>query len=204
MDHHAAVTRHYDARAATYDDIALHRELVDVIAADLPPARPGSLVVDVATGTGLLLRALGPAWPGARLGVDRSPGMLGVARATLPPDVALVLADAAALPVASGSVDLLTCVTALHLLPDPAAAFAEWRRALRPGGHLVTATFGPAPEAAPEPDRMRRDFERRHDDYRTVGQVAAALAPYGLTVTGHRAWAYEGEELLVCSATRDP
>ncbi|GAA3675554.1 hypothetical protein GCM10022237_38870 [Nocardioides ginsengisoli] len=200
MEHHEAVTRHYDARAATYDRIALHRELVHVIAADLAAGPLTGLAVDVATGTGLMLRALTPVWRGERVGVDRSPGMLRVARAALPPDVALVLADAAGLPLPDGSADLLTCVTALHLLPDPAAAFAEWRRVLRPGGHLVTATFGPAPDA----QETRRDFERRHDDYRTVEQVAAALAPYGLTLGRHRVWALEGDELLICSATRDP
>ena len=198
MEHHEAVTRHYDARASTYDAIDLHRALVATVADELEPLPRGGLVVDVATGTGLMLRALDGTWTGRRLGVDRSPGMLRVARTALPADVGLARADAAALPLPDGAADLVTCVTALHLLPRAAAALDEWRRVLRPGGRLVTATFTRAGDGLP------RDFERRHDDFRTVAQMAAVLAPSGFAVERHRIWAFDGDELLICSATRNP
>jgi SAM-dependent methyltransferase len=51
----------------------------------------------------------------------------------------VVAADARAIPLAAGSVGAVWCVHVLHHLADPAAALAEARRVLRPGGHLVLA-----------------------------------------------------------------
>lgn len=230
-----AVTRHYDDRAPTYDDGPLHRALAaavaDLVAEALaasppPPADPPTdpprqqppVVLDVATGTGLVLRTLAralatsrsPGPPGriARLvGVDLSPGMLRIAATALPPPAAAFLrADATALPLADTSVDVVTLVTALHLLPSPAAAdaaIAECRRVLRPGGHLLTATFtDPAPppgrpQAAPAASAPRR----RHEAYATVDQLTAVLAPHGLTVQDHRTWTDGAHHLLLCHAT---
>ncbi|WP_429608163.1 hypothetical protein [Staphylococcus aureus] len=53
----AAVRARFDGRAAEYDESAMHRELAAAVAAfaDLDGVRD---VLDVATGTGLVLRAL--------------------------------------------------------------------------------------------------------------------------------------------------
>lgn len=234
-----AVTRHYDDRAATYDDGPLHRALAtavaDLVAEALaasppPPAdpptgppqqQPPPVVLDVATGTGLVLRAVArvlatsrppdsprPSGHSARLvGVDLSPGMLRIAAAALPPPAAAFLrADATALPLADTSVDVVTVVTALHLLPSPAAAdaaIAECRRVLRPGGHLLTATFtDPAPPPGrPQAAPAASTPQRRHEAYATVDQLTAVLAPHGLTVQDHRTWTDGAHHLLLCHAT---
>lgn len=195
---HHAVVRHYDSRAATYDESAMHRGLAEAVT-DLV-GDPGEIVLDVATGTGLVLRAIDSRWPAARLiGVDLSEQMLAVARDELP-GATLVAGDAAALPVPSRSVDLLTCVTALHLLPRPQAAWQEWARVLRRDGRLVTATFSGTGEA--DRPRSAQDFERRHDAFRTPWQVAAAGEGLGFVVVDHTTWSHGDDELLLCLLRR--
>lgn len=196
-----AVAAHYDARAATYDDSRMHRDLADLVADQADGlVDAGGLVVDVATGTGLVLRAIAARHPAARLvGVDLSPGMLAVARAAVP-QAQLVQADAAALPVTPGTVDLVTCVTALHLLAEPETAFDEWARVLRPGGRLVTATFAADAGDTGTPARpdLPRGFARRHEDYRTPEQVARAFRDHWLRLESHREHDLDGDRLLVC------
>ena len=207
-----AVATHYDARAATYDASGMHRDLAALVADraadlgdglgdDLGDGLGDGLVVDVATGTGLVLRAIAARHPEARLvGVDLSPGMLAVARAALP-QAHLVQADAAALPVGVGSVDLVTCVTALHLLAEPELALDEWTRVLRTGGRLVTATFAADTSGPARPD-LPQGFARRHEDYRTADQVRRALGHRPLRLEDHSEHELHGDRLLVCVLRR--
>jgi ubiquinone/menaquinone biosynthesis C-methylase UbiE len=131
----------FDARAATYDESRTHRLLAEAVAAFVEVAGVSD-VLDAATGTGLVLRAVVPRLdPGGTLtGIDLSTAMLAVARQALP-DAVFVTADALALPFDDESFDLVTCVTAIHLISDPTAALLEWRRALRPTGRIVVANF---------------------------------------------------------------
>jgi ubiquinone/menaquinone biosynthesis C-methylase UbiE len=194
-----AVVAHYDERAATYDASEMHRRLTEEVARFV--GQPGDVVLDVATGTGLMLRSLHGRYGAARMvGVDLSPRMLAVARAALP-EARLVVGDAARLPVPDDSADLVTCITALHLFADPDAAIAEWSRVLRPGGRAVTATF--RPHTSPAPSGSQRDFERRHADFADAGLVARAVAPYGFSLASHRDWLHDhdgqgGDRLLIC------
>ena len=92
----------------------------------------GSRVLDVACGTGDLVRAL--AARGLRpLGVDLSPGMLAHARAGAP----MLLGDALALPFPDASLDGVTCGFALRNFVDLDAFFAETARVVRPGGRIA-------------------------------------------------------------------
>ena len=93
---------------------------------------PGSVVLDLAAGTGDLCRDL----QGARhvaIGVDFSLGMLAHARTTAP----LVQADASRLPVPAGSADGVTCGFALRNFADLDAFLSEVARAVRPGGRIA-------------------------------------------------------------------
>ena len=194
-DPRQAIVAHYDERAASYDESAMHRGLTEAVA-DLVDLTGVETTLDVATGTGLMLRSLLRRHDGLRLvGVDLSPGMLAVARRELP-DAALVLGDAGAVPLPDGSVDLVTCITALHLFPDPGAVFEECRRVLRPGGRVVTATFRPATKHICGPQSS--DFPRRHEAFASPELVAGELAPYDLELSRHADWTDGEDDLLIC------
>ncbi len=91
----------------------------------------GSVVLDLACGTGDFLRMLTDA--GQRpFGVDLSCGMLAHNHAGRP----LAQADGAALPVASAAVDGVTCGYALRNFTELAAVFGELGRVVRPGGRI--------------------------------------------------------------------
>jgi len=101
---------------------------------------PGSLVLDVPSGGGILLRTLRPGRPIHYVAADLSPLMLARARdeaASLGLDfVKCQEADAAALPFGDGTFDAVLSYTGLHCFPDPRAALREMIRVLRPDGRL--------------------------------------------------------------------
>lgn len=106
---------------------------------------PEDRLVDLATGTGIVLRALATCArrPAVAVGVDRSAGMLArVGR--LPDGWRTVVGDARHVPLPDGHADIVTCSYLLHLLGahDRAAVLAEARRLLgsTPGARLVVAT----------------------------------------------------------------
>jgi demethylmenaquinone methyltransferase/2-methoxy-6-polyprenyl-1,4-benzoquinol methylase len=142
-------------------------------------AAGGERVLDIGCGTGRALSALARA---ARLacGVDRSDGMLAVARSRLmraPPTAPAVLvrADARALPFADGSFDAAFMSFALELFaaPDIPPVLAECARVLRPGGRLcVVALHRPR-----QPDLAVRLYEwahRRFPDWIDCRPIRAA------------------------------
>ncbi len=93
---------------------------------------PGSVVLDVACGTGDFCREL--EGKGLRAsGFDNSSGMLERARTHAP----LVQADALALPVGDGRADGVTCGFALRNVADLERLFAEFTRVLRPAGRIA-------------------------------------------------------------------
>lgn len=96
-------------------------------------------ILDVATGTGriplVMLRQ--PDFHGRVIGVDRAWKMLAVARrdtAHLGERVSFIQADAMALPFASNSLPVVTCLEALEFLPNPQNGLAELVRVLQPSG----------------------------------------------------------------------
>ena len=94
----------------------------------------GSLVLDLACGTGDLCRELVDA--GYRpLGIDFATRMLDLARERT--DAPLVRGDAQAMPLHDGAVDGVVCGFALRNFVDVRAVFDECARILRPGGRFV-------------------------------------------------------------------
>jgi len=137
---------------ATWDDNARrygaqeHWETAAVDAAlDVAQPRSGERLVDLATGTGLVLRRLAvrAGGPSEALGVDRSPGMLAQV-GELPEGWSVVTADARRVPLPDGWADVVTCAYLLQLLDEGARTdvLAEARRLLapRPSSRLVVVT----------------------------------------------------------------
>jgi demethylmenaquinone methyltransferase/2-methoxy-6-polyprenyl-1,4-benzoquinol methylase len=91
----------------------------------------GSRVLDVACGTGDFLAILRDAGLRA-VGMDLSWGMLAVNGTGLP----LAQADGSALPVATGSMDGITCGYALRNFTELATVLAEFGRVVRAGGRI--------------------------------------------------------------------
>jgi SAM-dependent methyltransferase len=73
---------------------------------------------------------------GTVVGVDRTPDALRFVRERRP-QLAPVLGDLTALPLASGSVDVAVAITVLYAVDDDAGAVRELARVLAPGGVLV-------------------------------------------------------------------
>lgn len=120
----------------------------------------GWRVVDVGCGAGFdsqfAARFVGPT--GRVIGIDLSPEMLAVARASLPPDlrpfVSFADGDAESLPVESGWADLVVSNGVLNLTACKERAFAEIARVLRPGGRLQAVDLVLVEEL---PDSLRND-----------------------------------------------
>ena len=112
-------------------------------------ATDGSTLVDVGSGTGILPVAALRRWPRLRaIAVDASGGMLELARAAAVAagdDVASRLetrvADAAELPLADRSADVVTSSFMIQLVPDRAAVLSEVLRVLRPGATFAGVTW---------------------------------------------------------------
>jgi ubiquinone/menaquinone biosynthesis C-methylase UbiE len=197
-----AIRGAFDRRAATYDEDAMHQAVALEVAAfaDLDGVRD---VLDVATGTGLVLRALHQRMPGLHLtGADLSPGMLAAAASALP-EVRWVEADVAALPLPDASMDLILCVTALHIIPDLHGTVAEWHRMLRPGGRVVTATFlmGDDPTVLIDQPTPVRPYISDYTALRTLEAYTATFASSGFAVTRHTVWADAVDTVLVAELT---
>jgi len=96
-------------------------------------------VLDVATGTGMVARALVRRYGCRVIGLDQSADMLAAGSADGRP---LVRAQGERLPFADESFDHVTFTYLLRNVDDPAATIRELARVLRPGGRVATLEFG--------------------------------------------------------------
>ena len=133
--------------AATYDAVAvLQREIADRLLArlDLIKQVP-HVVLDAGAGTGYCTRALARRYRKARVfGLDLAWPMVDYARRAGGwfAREHYLCGDLERLPLADASVDLVVSNLSLQWC-EPATAFAELRRVLRPGGLLMFTSFGP-------------------------------------------------------------
>ena len=112
---------------------------------DLVAPEPSSRVVDLACGSGLIVRHLLNRLDESATvqGVDIDAAMLSYAAMTVDdPRVSWHESDAARLPFESHSVDRASCHQGLQFFPDRSAVLAETRRVLEPGGRLAVSTWG--------------------------------------------------------------
>lgn len=125
---------------------ALDRQLAPAGAlglAALAP-RPGERILDLGCGGGAttarIVKAVGPG--GAVTGIDISPDLLAVARARPGNEAATFLeGDAQGWDFAAGAYDALFSRFGCMFFADPPAAYANLRRALRPGARVVLTVW---------------------------------------------------------------
>ncbi|XEC33043.1 class I SAM-dependent methyltransferase [Streptomyces fradiae] len=127
----------YEAEAARYDEtrggVPRAEAAAEAVLRLLPPGT--RTLLDVACGTGLVTERI--ARPGlTAYGADAAHAMLRTAAARLPGRA--VRADARRLPLPDGSVDAVSAIWLLHLVPFAEEVVAEAARVLRPGGVFLT------------------------------------------------------------------
>jgi demethylmenaquinone methyltransferase/2-methoxy-6-polyprenyl-1,4-benzoquinol methylase len=147
----AGLPKAYDRMGAALSfgqDPLWRRAMVEAI-----DPRPGQRILDVATGTGLVARAL--ARRGASVvALDQSPDMLAGARARLTQHrdlagkITFVQGEAERLPFADAEFDALTFTYLLRYVDDPAATMRELARVLGPGARIAMVEFGVPKSAA--------------------------------------------------------
>jgi demethylmenaquinone methyltransferase / 2-methoxy-6-polyprenyl-1,4-benzoquinol methylase len=109
---------------------------------------PDEIVVDVACGTGDLTLALHdertarhPRATGRTIGIDYTFAMLPRSGRKTRPGVDYLQGDAQSLPLPNASADVMTIAFGIRNVQSPAAAVAEFRRVLRPGGRVIILEF---------------------------------------------------------------
>lgn len=182
-DDHTHVQEFFTARAAGWDSRFPDDGPAYAAAVAELGLRPGDRVLDAGCGTGRALpplrAAVGPS--GQVLGMDLTPAMLQAAvRADRHRDGTLVLADVAALPVRSESLDAVFAAGLIAHLPRPGRNLRELARAVRPGGRL--ALFHPIGRAALAARQGRRITP---DDLRAEGNLGPLLAGSGWRMTSY-------------------
>lgn len=158
--------------AAGYAEVAmLQREsesrLLEQL--DLLEERVPARILDVGSGPGRASGVIKGRWPKSEVvALDIALPMLGqVPRHTrFWRPVRRVCGEAALLPFADGSFDLLFSNLCLQWVPELPVALAEFRRVLRPGGLLLFTSFGP--------DTL---LELR-EAYLTAGESDPPLSPF--------------------------
>ena len=142
--YHDVAAEEYDAKWGISFGEQGREQVVGKLAKLLGP-RPGPFgrSLEIGSGTGYFsLNLLRAGVVGEAVCTDISPGMLATLEANaarLGAEVETVACDAAELPFANASFDLVLGHAVLHHLPALERSFAELHRVLRPGGTLFFA-----------------------------------------------------------------
>jgi len=174
----------YDQEAQRYDATRGGLPRARAAAAAIASLLPYSpvVVVDVGGGTGIVSAEVAGRTSAAVLVCDASPGMLRVASARLPGRVAC--ADASALPLGAGAVDVVVTLWLLHLLVPTQVeqVVAEAARVLRPRGRYLTTV-----------DKSAAQGRRSGPPSDRAALVTAVAAASGLVPAGETTFAGHGQ-----------
>ncbi|MEW2163745.1 class I SAM-dependent methyltransferase [Streptomyces sp. NPDC007084] len=182
-DDHTHVQEFFGARAADWDSRFPDDGPAYEAAVAGMGLRAGDRVLDAGCGTGRALpplrAAVGPA--GVVVGADLTRGMLEAAvRAGRDSDGRLLLADVAALPLRSESLDAVFAAGLIAHLPNPVDNLRELARVVRPGGTL--ALFHPIGRAALA---ARQGRQLTPEDLRAEPNLGPLLGGSGWDMTSY-------------------
>ncbi|MEU8529496.1 MULTISPECIES: class I SAM-dependent methyltransferase [Streptomyces] len=183
----------YDAEAAHYDEsrggVPRAAAAADAVLRLVPPG--ARTLLDLACGTGLVTERI--TRPGLRVyGADAAPGMLHKAAERLPGRV--VRADARRLPLPDASVDAVSAVWLLHLVPFAAEIVAEAARVLAPGGVFVaTVDKDAAHDVGSDIDAVLRPYRSTAAGTDRADRIAAYAAAHGLAPAHDTTFAGHGQ-----------
>lgn len=143
-----SVRASFERAAADYDRVAvLQREVGARLLERLAVIRMApQQILDVGTGTGHIAHAVLKRYSGARVvAMDIAEAMLAQARRRSGwwRRPRFVCGDIERLPIADRSVDMILSNLTLQWCNGLDAAFAEFRRVLKPGGTVLFTSFGP-------------------------------------------------------------
>jgi ubiquinone/menaquinone biosynthesis C-methylase UbiE len=183
--HNEAIRQEFEKQAASFTNPTFTYRL-DWMIEELAP-QPGDAVLDVASGTGHIGRALAAK---ARyvVAMDLTPEMLrrGKAEADAADvrNILFELGDAARLPYLDASFDLVTSRFAVHHFEDPKIQLAEMVRVCRPGGRIGIIDIVVLPElaAAREHNRLERLRDHTHTEALSLERLVKQLEQLGVQV----------------------
>jgi SAM-dependent methyltransferase len=148
--------------------------------AALQPLARESIVLDVACGAAHGSEAVAPHVRQV-VGVDLTPALLAAGAKRLAErgvrNVLLQEANAARLPFADASFDLVFCRAAVHHFAEPAAQVGEMARVCRPGGRVVLADMiAPRAGVRAQFDALHRLIDPSHASCLLEEELAALLS----------------------------
>ncbi|MGB7989705.1 MAG: malonyl-ACP O-methyltransferase BioC [Candidatus Methylophosphatis roskildensis] len=173
----------FDRAATSYDAAAEFQCLIcDRLVGLLPHEIEPALIADLGCGTGYTSRVLASRYLRAEiLAIDFAPSMLDLARSRADAEH-WIGADLQHLPLRANTVDLACSSLALQWC-DPAQAFAEAARILRPGGVLAIASVGPGTLGELEHAFAGIDGHDHVIEFSDLASLEARVSAAGLRLT---------------------
>ena len=176
------------------------------------PPREGMKVLEVGCGTGTNLSLYENAGCDV-FGIDLSPAMLEVARRKLGERADLRLADAAEMPYADDSFDLVTAFLTLHEMPTAirTAAMAEMVRVVNREGRLLLIDYRSGPIRFPKGWFFKafivsmevaagREHFHNYRDFLAREGLPGLISAYGLSVETEKV--VSAGNMLACVARK--
>lgn len=154
--------KYWDKLAPKYDRFIdknwkIYPPLLDRISSDV---NVGDVVLDVATGTGLVSFKVAQRAKHV-YAVDFSPPFIDEANRKVKEtgigNVEFSLEDVCSLSFDKDMFDVVICVNSLHFIRDPQQALSEMKRVLKPGGRLIAPT--PCIKESPKVRLMMRFYK---------------------------------------------
>ncbi|HVW43705.1 MAG TPA: methyltransferase domain-containing protein [Amycolatopsis sp.] len=153
----------------------------------LEPLSPDWIALDVACGAGHVAETIASRVRQV-VGVDLTRALLDLGTRRLAEagieNVLLQEGDAAALPFADATFDLVVCRAALHHFPDPAVQVAEMARVCRPGGRVVVSDMvAPSGGDRESFDELHRVIDPSHARCLADAEIADLMTTHVGAVT---------------------